>query len=133
MDKRTVSSGTEWEPQVGYSRAVRAGSQVHVSGTTATDKDGAVVAPGDPYAQTVRALEIVEDALEEAGATLEDVVRTRLFVTDIDDWEAIGEAHGEFFADGRPACSMVEVQRLIEPEHVVEIEAVAVVDEQRDG
>jgi enamine deaminase RidA (YjgF/YER057c/UK114 family) len=129
MDRRTVSSGTEWEPQVGYARAIRAGSQVHVSGTTATDEDGAVVAPGEPYAQTVRALEIIEDALGEAGATLEDVVRTRIYVTDIDDWDAVGEAHGEFFADVRPACSMVEVQRLIDPEHVVEIEAIAIVDD----
>ncbi|AFO56999.1 RidA family protein [Natrinema sp. J7-2] len=122
MDRETVSSGTEWEPRVGYSRAIRTESQVHVSGTTATAEDGTVVAPGDPYAQTVRALELIEDALE-------DVVRTRIYVTDIEDWEAVGEAHGEFFADVRPACSMVEVQRLIDPEHLVEIEAVATVDE----
>ncbi|WP_049899358.1 RidA family protein [Natrinema sp. J7-1] len=122
MDRETVSSGTEWEPRVGYSRAIRTESQVHVSGTTAPAEDGTVVAPGDPYAQTVRALELIEDALE-------DVVRTRIYVTDIEDWEAVGEAHGEFFADVRPACSMVEVQRLIDPEHLVEIEAVATVDE----
>ena len=128
MDRQLVSSGTEWEPTVGYSRAVRAGSQVHVAGTTATDERGDVVAPGDPYAQTKRALEIVADAPEEAGASIDDVVRTRLYVTDIDDWEEIGRAHGEVFGDVRPAASMVEVQRLIDPEHLVEIEAVAVVD-----
>ena len=126
MDRTTVSSGTEWESKVGYSRAVRAGSQIHVSGTTATDENGDVVAPGDPYRQAKRALETVESALEEAGASLEDVVRTRLYVTDIDDWEAIGRAHGEVFGEIRPAASMVEVQRLIDPDHLVEIEAVAV-------
>ena len=127
MERTRVSSGTEWEPKVGYSRAVRAGAQIHVAGTTATDDDGTVVAPGEPYEQTKRALEIVADALEEAGGSLEDVVRTRLYVTDIDDWEAIGRAHGEVFGEIRPAASMVEVQRLIDPEHLVEIEAVAVV------
>ncbi|AEH37022.1 RidA family protein [Halopiger xanaduensis] len=128
MDRYPVSSGTEWESTVGYSRAVRVGSQVHVSGTTATGEDGDVVAPGDPYAQTKYALEVVADALEEAGSSLEDVVRTRLYVTDIDGWEAIGKAHGEVFGDVRPAASMVEVQRLIDPDHRVEIEAVAIVD-----
>ncbi|GAB3669209.1 RidA family protein [Halopiger thermotolerans] len=126
MDRYTVSSGTEWKSTVGYSRAVRAGSHVHVSGTTATRDDGTVVAPDDPYAQTKHALEIVEDALEEAGASLEDVVRTRLYVTDIDDWEAIGRAHGEVFDDVRPATSMVEVRRLVDPTHCVEIEAIAI-------
>ncbi|SDJ47174.1 RidA family protein [Natronorubrum texcoconense] len=130
MERKRVSSDTEWEPKVGYSRAVRAGSQIHVAGTTATDDDGEVVAPGDPYRQTKRALEIVTDALEEAGGSLEDVVRTRIFVTDIDDWEAIGRAHGEVFGEIRPAASMVEVQRLIDPDHLVEIEAVAVVDDE---
>ena len=128
MDRRRVSSGTEWESTVGYSRAVRAGSQIHVAGTTATDDDGQVVAPGEPYEQTKRALETVADALEDAGGSLEDVVRTRVYVTDIDDWGEIGRAHGEFFGEIRPAASMVEVQRLIDPDHLVEIEAVAVVD-----
>ncbi|MEY7852066.1 RidA family protein [Natrarchaeobius sp. A-rgal3] len=129
MERRTVSSGTEWEPKVGYSRAVRAGSQVHVAGTTATDDEGNVVGVGDPYRQTERALEIVREALEEAGATIEDVVRTRLYVTDIDNWEEIGRAHGEVFGEVRPAASMVEVERLIDPDHLVELEAVAIVDD----
>jgi enamine deaminase RidA (YjgF/YER057c/UK114 family) len=132
MDRTTVSSGTEWEPRVGYSRAVRAGDQVHVSGTTATDDTGAIVAPGDPYRQTEVALEIVESALSEAGASLDDVVRTRLYVADIDHWEAIGEAHSEVFGDIRPAASMVEVSRLIDSAALVEIEATAVVDEAAD-
>ncbi|WP_247002171.1 RidA family protein [Halosolutus gelatinilyticus] len=130
MDRTIVSTGTEWEATVGYSRAVRTGSRVEVSGTTATDENGDVVGADDPYAQTVRALEIVDDALDEVGASIADVVRTRIYVTDIDDWEAIGEAHGEVFADVRPATSMVEVSRLIDPEHLVEIEAVAIVDDE---
>lgn len=129
MDRSTVSSGTEWESTVGYSRAVRAGSEIHVAGTTATDEDGTVVAPGDPYEQTKRALEIVASALEEAGGSLEDVVRTRLYVTDIDDWEAIGRAHGAVFGEVRPATSMVEVSRLIDPDLCVEVEAVAIADD----
>lgn len=127
MDRRRVSSGTEWESTVGYSRAVRAGSQIHVAGTTATDDDGEVVAPGEPYEQTKRALEIVANALEDAGGSLEDVVRTKIYVTDIDDWGEIGRAHREFFGEIRPAASMVEVQRLIDPDHLVEIEAIAVI------
>ena len=127
MERTTVSSGTEWEPTVGYSRALRVGDHVHVSGTTATDQDGAVVAEGDAYEQTVRAIENVKHALNEAGADLESVVRTRMFVTDIDQWEAIGRAHGEFFGEVRPASSMVEVSRLIDPAMLVEIEAVAIV------
>lgn len=127
MERRLVSSGTEWEPRVGYSRAVRAGSHVHVSGTTATDGDGNVVGVDDPYEQTRQALSNVETALTEAGASLADVVRTRLFVTDIDQWEAIGDAHAEVFADVRPATTMVEVSRLIDPALLVEVEATAIV------
>lgn len=127
MERRRISSGTEWESQVGYSRAIRTGSQIHISGTTATDEDGDIVGEGDPYEQTQQALSNIEDALVEADASLEDVVRTRMFVTDIDDWEAIGEAHGEYFGETRPATSMLEVNRLISPELLVEIEAVAVV------
>lgn len=128
MERRRISSGTEWESHVGYSRAIRAGSQIHVSGTTATDEDGDVVGEGDPYEQTKQALANVEDALVEADASLEDVVRTRMFVTDIDDWEAIGEAHGEYFGEIHPATSMLEVSRLIRPELLVEVEAVAIVE-----
>ena len=128
MERQRVSSGTEWESRVGYSRAVRAGSQVHVSGTTATDAESEVVGEGDPGAQTRQALANVERALDDAGASLSDVVRTRLFVVDIDEWEAVGDAHAEYFGDVRPATSMVEVERLISPELLVEVEAVAVVD-----
>ena len=129
MDRQRVSSGTEWESIVGYSRAVRAGDQIHVSGTTATDEDGDVVGAGDPAAQTRQAIANVEEALGAFDATLADVVRTRLYVTDVDDWEAIGRAHGEAFGDVRPAATMVEVSRLIDPELLVEIEAVAVVED----
>jgi enamine deaminase RidA (YjgF/YER057c/UK114 family) len=125
MERRTVSSGTEWEQAVGYSRAVRTGSEVHVSGTTATDEEGALVGEGDAYEQTRQTLSNVEAALTEAGASLEDVVRTRIFVTDIEQWDAIGRAHAEAFGDVRPATSMVQVERLIDPEMLVEIEAVA--------
>lgn len=129
MERQRVSTGTEWEPRVGYSRAVRVGDRILVSGTTATDEDGDPVAPGDPGAQTRRALEIVVDAVEEAGGRREDVVRTRMFVTDADDWETVGEVHGEFFDDVRPASTMVEVSGLVGPEYVVEVEAEAVVRE----
>ncbi len=128
MERQRISSGTEWESRVGYSRAVRAGSQVHVSGTTATDDEGEVVGEGDPAAQTRRALANVEGALDAAGASLSDVVRTRLFVVDIDEWAAVGDAHAEYFGDVQPATSMVEVSRLIRPELLVEVEAVAIVD-----
>ena len=125
MDRQHVSSGTDWEEQVGYSRAIRIGNEIQVSGTTATDDEGNLVGVGDSYAQTRQALANSADALDEAGGSLDDVVRTRMFVTDIDDWEAIGRAHREAFGSVRPATSMVQVERLVDPEMLVEIEAKA--------
>ena len=129
MKRENISSGTKWEPVVGYSRAVKVGNQVFIAGTTATTEEGSLIGVGDPYAQTVQIIRNIEKALKKAGGTLENIVANRIYVTHIEHWQEVGRAHGEYFKNIRPATTLVEVKGLVEPEMLVEIDSVAVLDE----